>query len=158
MGAEGPAAATGAVYSLLLPLARERLLLPNAAVAEITGFSAPEPVPGAPPWLLGRVEWRGLKVPLVALEKWMGQEFPGASRGTRIAVLNRIRAEAEPAFCGVVLQGLPRLYHAGPDLRETGEDDRPDGIVARVRLGEETALIPDLDALQAAVADAIRTR
>ncbi len=44
------------VYGLLLPLLDERLLVPRACVAEVTGYQ-PRRMPGAPPWYLGTSGW-----------------------------------------------------------------------------------------------------
>ena len=41
------------VYSLLIPLADSRLLVPRACVAEVIGYQSPSPMESAPPWYLG---------------------------------------------------------------------------------------------------------
>ena len=44
------------VYSLLIPLADARLLVPRACVAEVIGYQTPTPMENAPPWYLGTGE------------------------------------------------------------------------------------------------------
>ena len=46
-----------------------RLLLPNANIAEIITFAEPEALPEAPDWVLGRLRWRGWRLPLVSFAK-----------------------------------------------------------------------------------------
>ena len=40
------------LYGLLVPLLDERLLVPRACIAEVTGFQPLSEMPGAPPWYL----------------------------------------------------------------------------------------------------------
>src|SRR3546814_5251697 len=71
-GVEKPAVETPVVSELrgvLITIAGGRLLLPNASMAEIISLSDPERVPQAPGWLLGRVRWRGWRVPVVAFSR-----------------------------------------------------------------------------------------
>ena len=42
-----------AIHCLLIPLHKETMLLPNAAVAEVIAYSDPESIPDAPDWLHG---------------------------------------------------------------------------------------------------------
>ena len=56
------------VHSLLLPINKELLLLPNAAVAEVITYSEPEAINDAPEWLLGILNWRERRIPLISFE------------------------------------------------------------------------------------------
>ena len=40
---------------VLIQVTGGRLLLPNACIAEILSVADPEPISGAPDWLLGRI-------------------------------------------------------------------------------------------------------
>ena len=71
-------AAGGEIYSLLIPLANGRLLLPRACVAEIAGYQVPATMVGAPPWYLGLVGWNGRQIPLVSFEGLCRQPTPAA--------------------------------------------------------------------------------
>ncbi len=46
------------LYSLLVPLAGERLIVPRACVAEVIGYQAPAEMTNAPPWSSMRM-WCG---------------------------------------------------------------------------------------------------
>lgn len=141
------------VHSLVLPLQDGQLLLPNAAVAEIIEYRTPESAPDQPEWNLGTVTWRGLEIPLVSFEAFVGQDVSAESTRLRIAVLNTLNGNADLPFIGVVLKGIPRLLTAGADsvAPEAGESSEQ-GVLARVQAGGEGALIPDIDALERSVA------
>ena len=50
------------LYSLLVPLAGERLIVPRACVAEVIGYQAPAEMTNAPPWYAGLVSWNGVLI------------------------------------------------------------------------------------------------
>lgn len=143
----------GDVHSLLLPLQDSHLLLPNAAVAEIIEYRTPEADADLPAWSLGKVVWRGLEIPLVSFEAFVGGEPSPASARLRIAVLNTLNGNDALPFVGVVLRGIPRLLTAGSGTvaPAAGEGAR-EGVLAQVDAGGEGALIPDIDALERSVA------
>ena len=52
------------IRGVMIQVGQERLLLPNATVAEVLARVAIEPVEGAPAWLPGQIVWHGWNVPL----------------------------------------------------------------------------------------------
>ena len=54
------------LYSLLVPLSGERLIVPRACVAEVMGYQPPAQMTNAPPWYAGLVTWSGRSVPVVS--------------------------------------------------------------------------------------------
>ena len=60
------------LYSLLIPLLGERLIVPRASVAEVISYQAPEEMAGAPAWYLGTISWNGRDVPVVSFEGGIG--------------------------------------------------------------------------------------
>lgn len=140
------------IHSLLLPLQDHLLLLPNAAVAEIIDYRDPQSLNDIPAWCLGKVTWRGLEIPLVSYEAFVGGEASGESSRLRIAVLNTLNGNHEVPFVGVVLKGIPRLLTAASDSVSAEAGAATAGILAQVQAGGEAALIPDIDALERSVA------
>ncbi len=59
-------AAAEELYSLLVPLSGDRLIVPRACVAEVVRFSTPEHEAGARDWMLGNVNWNGRPLPVVS--------------------------------------------------------------------------------------------
>src|ERR1700689_4185503 len=76
------------LYSLLVPLSGERLIVPRACVAEVIGYQPPAQMTNAPPWYAGLVVWRGRSVPVVSFEGTLGQPLPIVSTRTRIVIFH----------------------------------------------------------------------
>jgi chemosensory pili system protein ChpC len=144
------------VYSLLIPLADSRLLVPRACVAEVIGYQMPSPMDGAPPWYLGVVNWNARTVPLVSFEGASGAMIPPASGRSRIVVFHALAGKAESGFIGIVSQGFPQLVRVSndvvrPDNSRSFADRVP--VLCQVRMLNETPLIPDLERLELMIAD-----
>ena len=58
------------LYSLLIPLRRERLLVPRMCVAEVIAFadSERERDEQSPDWYLGTIDWNGRRLPVVSFD------------------------------------------------------------------------------------------
>ena len=77
-------AANDELYSLLVPLNQERLILPRACVAEVVRY-APLPVDeAAPAWFKGAIAWNGRQVPVISFEELAGlaSAEPGGRPGS----------------------------------------------------------------------------
>lgn len=139
------------IRCVLIPSGGARLLLPNATVAEVITLSAPEVVPGAPDWLLGLIAWRGWKLPLVSFATLTGIDASAEAGNTRVAVLKALGGHPKLPFIAVVTQGFPRLTTLNNELILPTHDgsDLPFGVRAHVLVRDDTALIPDLEAIEA---------
>src|SRR5690606_8375294 len=104
------------LYSLLVPLAHERLIVPRACVAEVVTWQAPEPMTGAPPWHLGAIHWSGRAVPVISFEAACGQAPPQAGARTRIVIFVGLSNQLTAGYLGVVTQGFPQLVRVNPDV------------------------------------------
>src|SRR5258708_11979122 len=76
------------LYSLLVPLAGERLIVPRACVAEVISYQVPAGMANAPPWYAGLVSWSGRSVPIVSFEGAFGQALPTVSSRTRFLIFS----------------------------------------------------------------------
>lgn len=138
------------VYSLLMPLADGRVVVPRAAVAEVLGFLRPRDRPdNAPDFLLGFIDWQGQRIPLVSLEAARGHGVPELGRRTRIAVVFGFGGQLQPDVFALVTQGYPYLVRVNENVLqpEPMEEDEP-FVLARVRMANEKPLIPDLEGLE----------
>lgn len=139
------------LYSLLVPLANNRLIVPRACVAEVVRFSKPELEPGAHDWMIGLVNWNGRQLPVISFEGAMGEDVPAATGRTRIVVFASSTGQLKSGFFGVVTQGFPQLVRVNRDvLKLDATDGWPDGapILCRVKMINEFPLIPDLEKLE----------
>ena len=148
--------AAGEIYSLLVPLATGRLLVPRACVAEIIGYQVPAAMVGAPPWYLGLVSWNSRQVPLVCFEGLCGQAIPAAHARSRLVVLHALGERIEAGAYAIVSQGFPQLVRVSPEVIRPDSSyavPESDPVVCRVRMLNETPWIPDLERIEVMVAD-----
>lgn len=147
--------AIGDIRGVLIPVGGQRLLLPNATVAEIIAYRDPAPAPeGAPAWVLGTFDWRQRSVPMVVLETLLGGTYEGYMRG-RIAVCYSLLDGKEKPYLGVVSDGIPHLVRVREEDIEPlplSDADAELPLLARLRLKGEEALIPDIARLSEIVA------
>ena len=138
------------IRCVLVPVGNLRLLLPNATVAEVISLPQPEPVDGAPEWLLGRIAWRGWRVPLVSFAKLADAEPGDAELSMRVAVLKALGGNPELPFIAVLTQGFPRLTTLNAELIIPTHDGNPlpPGVRARVLVRDDVAVIPDLEGIE----------
>lgn len=138
------------IRGVLIQVADARLLLPNATIAEVLSYAAPEPLEDAPDWLLGRIRWRGWQLPLVSFARFAGIADEQGGLGSKVIVLKALGGNPKRPYFALLTQGFPRLVTVTEEALATqGEgDDLPVGVLARVRLNENDAMVPDLAALE----------
>jgi chemosensory pili system protein ChpC len=143
------------LYSLLVPLAEDRLIVPRACVVEVVRFSKPDYETGAHNWMLGTVNWNGRELPVVSFEGTIGKEVPAITGRTRIVVFFASTGQLKTGYFGVLTQGFPQLVRVNKDvLKLHTTDGWPEGapVVCRVKMINEFPLIPNLDRLEAMLA------
>jgi len=150
---------THELYSLLIPLAQERLIVPRACVAEVVTWQAPEKMPGTPPWYLGTIQWSGRPVPIISFEATCGQTFPPPGTRTRIVIFVALGSHITGGYFGVLTQGFPQLVRVNPDLvkpdpSRSFSDNGP--ILCQVRMLNESPLIPDFEWLEQKISEETR--
>ena len=140
------------VRCMLLPLTALNLMVPNSAVAEIIGFSAPRPLAECSDWFAGVVLWRGVYVPVIAVEQMCDIATAAVGPRTRIAVIYNPEKDPELPYIGTHMQDIPRAYLADPDSTESGSSDGlGDYLLTRVDDEELARVIPDFDKIIAAL-------
>lgn len=150
-------AAAEELYSLLIPLDDDRLIVPRACVAEVVRFTRPEEREGSRDWLLGTITWNGRELPVVAYEGMIGKELPTTTGRTRIVVFYASTGRIPSGYFGVLTQGFPQLVRVNRDvlkLDTTNDgwgDDAP--VLCRVKMINEYPLVPHLEKLEALVAE-----
>lgn len=146
------------IRGVLITVTGGRLLLPNASVAEVITFSDPDPVPGAPSWLLGRSRWRGWALPIVSFARLAGWATEEHEFGAKVAVLKAIGGNAAMPYFAVLTQGFPRLVTISSATLQQTSGDRsalPPGVHAQVLFNDDEAVVPDLVAVENKLAYAL---
>jgi chemosensory pili system protein ChpC len=150
------------VYSLLIPFAGGKMILPRLSITEVTGFLRPKAVRGAPDWLLGLINWQGQEIPLVSFEGLCGRKVPERANRTRIAVAHAIGEMINPPLFAILTQGYPYLVRVNPAVlsvdpeNDFGANDGP--VLNRVRMANERPYIPDLEAIEARLVEIMPER
>jgi chemosensory pili system protein ChpC len=139
--------------TLIIPMRGRNLLLPNVAVAEVVPYIRPRAVADAPDWLLGVINWRGLNIPLVSYDGLYGTGSHEGVGQARIAVINTVTPDSDMPFYALVTTGIPQLKRVNADLLQEQSAEAAEGVLSQVHVGDVPAVIPDLAALEAAVAN-----
>jgi chemosensory pili system protein ChpC len=144
------------LYSLLVPLAGERLIVPRACVAEVISYQTPAQMNNAPPWYAGTVTWNDRNVPVVSFEGAFGQALPTATSRTRIVIFHASAGKLQSGHFGMLTQGFPQLVRVNadvvrPDPSRSFSERSP--VICQVRMINETPLIPDLQRLEEMIAE-----
>ncbi len=139
------------LYSLLVPLHQERLILPRACVAEVVRF-APLPLPDkAPPWFRGLLPWNDREIPVISFEELAGLTPADPGGRTRVVILNAISGRLSTGFFGLLTEGFPQLVRVNrdvlqPAVRQAWPDHGP--VICQIRMINEYPLIPDLEVIE----------
>lgn len=146
------------IYAVLISLSGDTLLLPNAAVAEVVSPDRMELAgAGAAPWLAGRILYGGHRLPVVRFEVLNGAGRPEQSRRTRIAIVHAITEKVLNGQYGLICQGYPHLVTLSRSaLRNEprGATDKEELVLTRVGIANTSALIPNLETIEARIAEA----
>jgi len=139
------------LYSLLVPLSEDRLILPRACVAEVVRYTQPQQQPGSEDWMLGTINWNGRELPVVAFEGTIGKDIPAPTGRTRVVVFYSSTGKIKTGYFGLLTQGFPQLVRVNREvLNLDSTDGWPEGapVLCRVKMINEYPLVPDLEALE----------
>ena len=146
------------LYSLLIPLKNERLLVPRMCVAEVIAFAdaARSRDDAAPNWYLGAIEWNNRRLPVVSFDGQRGEDRKSKRARTRVVVFHAITQELKGGYYGILTQGFPQLVRVNGDvLGFDSEHPVPEGFPAlcRARMIHEYPLVPDLERIERMLAE-----
>jgi chemosensory pili system protein ChpC len=141
------------LYSLLIPLRSERLLVPRMCVAEVISFAeaSRERDEQGPDWYLGTMDWNGRRIPVVSFDQGAPDERRSKHRRTRVVVFHAITKDVKSGYYGILTQGFPQLVRVNADvLTLDGDQQVPERlpVLCRARMIHEYPLIPDLERLE----------
>ena len=145
------------IRGVMIQVGEDRLLLPNATVAEVLARVSIEPIEDAPGWLAGQIVWHGWNVPLVAFSRLAGLGPEPAMRNNRVIVLKGLGSDETLPYFALLTASFPQLVSVPRDslLADASEEDLPRGIQMRVLLGEQSAMLPDLELVERMVGQAL---
>jgi chemosensory pili system protein ChpC len=155
------AAPADELYSLLIPLSQERLIVPRACVAEVVRYAPLQAEESAPRWFRGHIAWNGRRVPVISFEELAGLTPAEPGGRTRVAILAAIGGRLSSGCFGVLTEGFPQLVRVNrevvqPATRQAWPENGP--VICQIRMISEYPLIPDLEAIEDLIEDAINPR
>jgi chemosensory pili system protein ChpC len=112
------------IRCMILPLASVNLVVPNSAVAEIISYSVPKKLSESSDWFGGMVLWRGVFVPVVAVEEMCSIDMALTGPRARIAILYNLNKDEDLPYIGIHMQDIPRAYLAESGRMESRSDAR----------------------------------
>ncbi|MEM7430954.1 MAG: chemotaxis protein CheW [Pseudomonadota bacterium] len=146
------------LYSLLVPLAEDRLIVPRACVVEVVRYTPPTTEAAGDAWMIGSVNWNGRDLPVASFEGALGKEVPATTGRTRIVVFYGTSGQIQTGYFGIITQGFPQLVRVNKDvLQLESTDGWPDSapVLCRVKMINEFPLIPDLERLEGMLAESL---
>lgn len=142
---------------VMIPVTRRQLLLPNVSIAEVVDYASNDAGTGAPDWLAGRLEWRGLNLPVISYDAANGGilSVPGENRG-RIVVLNSIGdSNKKLRFMALITQGIPSQVRITEDQVKRLDGENGPADLMQVEVDGEAAWIPNLDYLESLASESL---
>ena len=143
------------LYSLLVPLADERLIIPRVCVAEVVRFTAPEHIEGSQDWMLGTINWSGRALTVIAFEGTIGKDIPATTGRTRVVVFYSSTGKLKTGYYDIITQGFPQLVRVNREvLKLDSTEGWPENapILCRVKMINEFPLVPNLEAIEDMIA------
>jgi chemosensory pili system protein ChpC len=144
------------LHALLIPLVGRRLIVPRACVAEVIGLGRFRLREQEPDWLLGDVAWNDRVVPLVSFEAACGDPVPEIGGRSRAVILRSITGRLGRGGLALLCQGLPQLVRVTEEVLQldpNGPEAADAPVLCRVRVVNETPLVPDLETIEYRVAN-----
>lgn len=135
---------------VMIPMSERQLLLPNVTIAEVVDFASDDAGANTPDWLVGYLDWRGLKLPVISYDAANGGSLsvPGDNRG-RIVVLNTIGEHHEQVpFMALVTQGIPSQTRLTEDQIQQKDGEAGPADIMQVEVDGDSAWIPNLEYLE----------
>jgi chemosensory pili system protein ChpC len=145
------------LYSLLIPLRADRLVVPRVCVAEVVRYHMPSEQEQQAGWLRGMIRWNNKAIPVVSFEMLCGQTLSPTSGRTRVVVVNPLGA-GDSRHYGLLAEGFPQMVKVNREVvvLDTTYQVPPNApILCRISMLKEQALIPDLEAIEQRIGAAL---
>lgn len=141
------------VHTLLIHMGYGSLIVPSVMVAEILPIEVVYDADSSRPWLLGRIHWRTLLIPVVSFERLVSDLRPNRDKYSRVAVFYPLPGHRHDDYFGILTTRDPSSLLVTKDLAACALPDNMTGryIASAVEVRGRVATIPDVDALATAI-------
>lgn len=139
--------------TLLFPMQRGMLVLPDIAVAEIVDYKSVTADDDCDAdWYLGQFNWRDIDVPLVCFDRINGDEVANEDSFAKIVVINSVSERDLFPYWAFVINESPRMQNINEAALVQVEDaDLGEMTAMRAEIQGEAVILPDLEKIEAAI-------
>ena len=143
------------INCVTLTINEDKLLMPEAALAEVVPIKNIINVANKPSWMLGYLDWRGHSVPLISFEAIGGVRMPSLSTGkVKAAVLFSIGEDSSVPYLSILVQNEPvTIKVKEEDIVTNTEGTENPAISDRVMMSDDDYSIMNLEKLEKMVKD-----
>lgn len=144
------------IYSVMIRTAADTLILPNAAVIEVAGQERFHVRQGEPGWWIGNMSWDEVEIPVISLEMMLGLPRPSFHRKARLVLVKAMTGVLPHGKYAIASQAYPLLVTISEIAVQPvplTEADAPELILSRVQVANRQAVIPNLEAIEARIAE-----
>ncbi|MDX1574494.1 MAG: chemotaxis protein CheW [Methylophaga sp.] len=140
------------VHCMLIPLRQHYLLLPNTTIAEV--IPLPRKIVSAQSeqksFIVGQCHWRDSILPVIDLENLIDEPADAESRAAnKLCIVNGINDNALVEYYAMPCCGAPQLITLNEAALQTNTPDVvPNWLHCQIKIGNKTALIPNLDDIE----------
>lgn len=140
------------IFSFMIPMLKEHLLIPSETVAEVVPFmnvSLFDGIEQKTDWHIGTVAWRKQNIPVLSLERLLKHQDLGDLKHSRVAIIHTLRSSDELPYIALLVQGIPRMVPVRNDNVELIDDSASD-LISKLwlKVGDNKAMVPDIDMLE----------
>lgn len=140
------------VHCMLIPLRQHYLLLPNTTVAEVIPLPRQMSLAqhSALNFIVGQCHWRDNILPVIDLENLISEPADADSRAAnKLCIVNGINTDAAVDHYALPCCGAPQLITLNAAaLQTTAQDAAQNWLYCQIKIGNKTALIPNLDNIE----------
>lgn len=140
------------VHCMLIPLREHYLLLPNTTIAEVIPLPREIAAEQNDPqdFVLGQCHWRDHILPVIDLENLIGEPAAADSRAaSKLCIINGINDHTGLEHYALPCCGAPQLITLNEAaLQAIPHDKRQNWLHCQIRIGNKTALLPNLDDIE----------
>ncbi len=140
-----------AVRCLLIHVNGAKLILPNAVIAEVTSdnYDIKLLSNNQPNWLLGTINWRNQRIPLLAIEEALSLPITTSSvKKYRIIVLYGLESTQAMPFYAFRAIDVPRTIAVTEASLTNPSTNVSRGLTFKVMYNTEVILLPNLTYLE----------
>lgn len=143
---------------LILPSPSICIVAPNVTIAEVSTLNKFQKSNGLVDWLIGSIEWRGIRIPLISFEKMNGFDVSADLATERCIIFNGITSKDTLPFYAILSYGIPKqIKLKSADVKAGDGGNRGKMELSRVYITDLEASIPDFEAIETELTTAYST-